>query len=277
MQRQEHMIGEVFSYRFAGPDADHALLIQHGLAGHGGIYDNFCAHHAVQGVDIWSMDAPGHGRSCISQRPGQFTMTQWVDAAVAYGEHIKAETGLPVIIKGSSMGAAAAYSAMAAAPDVFEGAVLMGYGIPSSPLIPTDNPFRTEAFQALDQQWGGLFRLDIERFFDFDADYGYVGAAEQKKADPNNLWFYDMSSWATLFTFDPAVSLAENTKPILYTVGEDDPTFPPAIAQLVVDATSGPVEFHIEPKGKHQLMLFHTDAYSALVLDWCRNLLSKGE
>ena len=59
-------------------------------------------------------------------------------------------------------------------------------------------------------------------------------------------------------------------KPILYTVGEKDPTFTPAVARAVVDATAGPVDFHIEPDGVHQLMLFHTAAYSDVVLDWCR-------
>ena len=105
MIREEHVLGEVFAYRYPGDEADHAMLIQHGIASHGGIYDSFGAYHADQGVDIWSMDAPGHGRSCISQRPGQFTFDEWVDAAVVYGEHIADKTGLPVFIKGSSLGA----------------------------------------------------------------------------------------------------------------------------------------------------------------------------
>lgn len=273
MRREEHVVGEVFSYRFPGPDADHALLIQHGIASHGGIYDNFCAHHAARGVDIWSMDAPGHGRSCISQRPGQFTLQQWVDAAVAHGEHITSTTGLPVIITGSSLGSAAAYSALAAS-DVFAGAVLMGFAIPGSPLIPPNNPWRSEAYEQIEKVWGSRFRLDIDRYFDFDADYGYVGAKEQKKADPYNTWMYDMASWASIMRFDPAVPIGENTKPILYAVGENDPTFPVPVAQRVVDATSGPVEFFVLPNGRHQLMLFHTAEYSSVVLEWCRNVIS---
>ncbi|MCY3863509.1 MAG: alpha/beta hydrolase [bacterium] len=276
MQRQEHMVGEVFSYRFAGPDADHALLVQHGIASHGGIYDSFCAYHAPRGVDIWCMDAPGHGRSCVSQRPGQWTYDQWVDAAVMYGEHIKAETGLPVIVKGSSLGSGPAYSAMAAAPDVFAGAVLMGFAIPGSPLVPADNPFRSEAYEELEARFGDKLRLDIERFFDFDEDYGYSGAAEQKRADPYNTWHYDMASWASFLRYDPAIPIGENTKPILYAVGENDPTFPVDFARLVVDATSGPVEFYIHPEGTHQLMLFHTVEYSDVVLEWCRNLIKEG-
>lgn len=276
MLRQEHVIGEVFCYRFCGPESDHALLVLHGIGGHGGIYNNFGDFHAAQGVDVWAMDAPGHGRSCISQRPGQFTIDEWVDDAVSCAERIKSETGLPVFVKGSSLGAGPAYCAMAAAPELFEGAVLMGYGIPSGPLIPPDNPFRTEAYEQLEAVWGDKFVLSIDRFFDFDTDYGYVGAAEQKKADPYNTWFYDMASWASLFRYDPAVPLAENAKPILFTVGENDPTFPPKLAQRVVDATAGPTEFYVHPEGKHQLMLFHTAEYSDVVLKWCRATMSRG-
>lgn len=272
MRREEHVVGETFAYRYPGADADHALLILHGIASHGGIYDSFGAVHAAQGVDIWSMDAPGHGRSCISQRPGQFTLGEWVEDAVALGEHIADTTGLPVFVKGSSFGAAAAYGALAAS-DVFAGAVLMGFGIPSGPLIPADNPFRSEAYAKIEAVWGERFRLDIDRFFDFDTDYGYVGAKEQKKADPNNVWMYDMASWASLYRYDPAVPLSENTKPILFAVGELDPTFPVKVAQRVVDATAGPVELHVHPQGKHQLMLFHTAEYSPIVAGWCRRTL----
>ncbi len=196
-----------------------------------------------------------------------------VDAAVAYGDHIAETTGLPVIIKGSSLGAAAAYCAMAAS-DTFPGSVLMGFMIPSSPMMKSTNVFRTEAFEKLSAIMGDKFVLHIERFFNFDTDYGYVGAAEQKKADPDNTWFYDMASWGSLFRYDPVVPLAENTKPILFTVGEDDPTFPPEVARRVADATAGPVELYMKPQGKHQLMLFHTHEYTDVVTEWCRHLIN---
>jgi pimeloyl-ACP methyl ester carboxylesterase len=269
MRREEHVLGDSFAYRFEGERADHALLILHGIASHGGIYDNFCAYHAARGVDIWSMDAPGHGRSTGVRPRGRFTLGEWVDAAVAMGEHIHEVTGLPVVVKGSSLGAAPAYCALQAS-DVFQGAVLMGYAIPGSPLIPVGNPFRSAPYEAIEALYGDKLLLSIDRFFDFDVDYGYDGAAEQKKLDPLNTWFYELGSWASLFRYDPVVPLAENTKPILYTVGEKDPTFTPAVARAVVDATAGPVDFHIEPGGVHQLMLFHTAAYSDVVLDWCR-------
>ena len=51
MKREEHVLNETFSYRYPGKNAAHAILIRHGIASHGGIYDRFCAHHACCGVD----------------------------------------------------------------------------------------------------------------------------------------------------------------------------------------------------------------------------------
>lgn len=273
MQREEHVLGETFSYRYRGTDADYAILIQHGIASHGGIYDNFCAYHAARGVDVWSMDAPGHGRSLMVRPPGRFTLGEWVDAAVTMGEHIGETTGLPVFIKGSSLGSAAAYCALQAS-DVFRGAILMGYSIPSSPYIPVQNPFRSQAFEQIDAMFGDKFLLSVDRFINFDEDYGYNGAAEQKKADPLNTWFYELRAFASIFRYDPAVPIGQNAKPILYTVGERDTTFGPKVAKSVAAATSGPVELYIHPDGLHQLMLSHTVAYSDVVQEWCLRQLS---
>jgi pimeloyl-ACP methyl ester carboxylesterase len=269
MKREEHVFNETFSYRYPGHNADHAILIQHGIASHGGIYDSFCAHHASHGVDVWSMDAPGHGRSVNMRPPGRFSIEEWVDDAVALGEHIGETTGLPVFIKGSSLGAAAAYSALQAS-DAFRGAILMGYAIPSAPLIPNPNPFRSEAFEQIDALFGDKLLLSLDRFINFDEDYGYVGASEQKKADPLNTWYYELRAFASFFRYDPVVPISQNTKPIFYTVGERDTTFGPDVAKKVADATAGPVELYVHPDGMHQLMLSHTAAYSDVVLEWCR-------
>jgi alpha-beta hydrolase superfamily lysophospholipase len=272
MQREEHMVGNTFTYRFADPEADHVLLVQHGVGGHGGVYDNFGAHYAGLGAEVWCMDAPGHGRSSIDRRAGQFTLHEWIDAALAMTDHIAERTGLPVFIKGSSLGAAAAYCAYAASDD-YAGAVLMGFAIPSSTLIPVDNPFRTTAFEQMIGYFGPVLRFDIEHFIDFDEDYGFRGARAQKHADPLNTWSYDLASWGSILRYDPAVPLRHNTKPILFTVGENDPIFTPAMAKSVVDATSGPVELHIHPNAVHQLMLFHTADYADVVRGWCHEQL----
>ncbi|MCG7206610.1 serine aminopeptidase domain-containing protein [Streptomyces arenae] len=218
------------------------------------------------------MDAPSHGRSRTIRPAGRFTLEEWVAAAIELGEHIEAQTGLPVFIKGSSLGAAAAYCAYANS-DTFAGAVLMGFAIPSSPLIPADNPFRSPAYEQMIAQFGDALQFDIGRFYDFDTDYGYRGAERQKRADPLNTWSYDLAALGSLMRYEPDVPLASNTKPILFTVGEKDPVFTPEVARMVVDAASGPVELYVHPEGVHQLMLFHTADYARVVSDWCRKHL----
>jgi AraC-like DNA-binding protein len=47
MKRDEHVVKETLSYRFPGGDADHAILVQHGLGAHGGIYDPWCGSLAL--------------------------------------------------------------------------------------------------------------------------------------------------------------------------------------------------------------------------------------
>lgn len=272
MRREEHMIGDTFAYRFTDPSADHVLLVQHGIGGHGGIYDKFGAHYAALGAEVWCMDAPGHGRSCVDRRAGQFTLQEWVDAATAITDHIIAHTGLPVFVKGSSLGAAAAYCAYAASDD-YAGAILMGLAIPSSPLIPAENPFRTPAFEQMTGFFGPALRFDIEQYIDFDEDYGFRGAGRQKHADPLNTWSYDLAAWGSILRYDPAVPLADNTKPILFAVGEKDPIFTPDMARAVAGATGGPVDLHIHPDAVHQLMLFHTSDYSQVVHEWCHRQL----
>src|SRR5437868_5026611 len=109
MQKETHILGEIFAHRFRGPEPQYALVISHGVGAHGGIYDRFCEHHAAKGADIWSYDAPGHGRSTTNRPRGQWTLAEWVEAGVNYAKHVKSQTGLRVFTLGSSLGVAAAF------------------------------------------------------------------------------------------------------------------------------------------------------------------------
>ena len=46
MQREEHLLGELHAYRYRADNPKYALVVSHGIGGHGGIYDVFCTHHA---------------------------------------------------------------------------------------------------------------------------------------------------------------------------------------------------------------------------------------
>ncbi len=276
-EREDHRVGGVAATRFcAVRDADHALLISHGLGGHGGLYDAFCAAHAGRGVDVWTIDAPGHGRSCTGGPPGRFTMEEWVAALRDVGAYAAKVTGLPVVVMGSSLGTAPAYGALAA--DAVNGGsivagVMMGIAIPGSPRMPMANPFRSDAYAALEPIYGRALRLDVARFFDFDRDYGYIDALEHKRSDPLNTWFYDLSSWASIFRFDPAAPLSANTQPLLYVVSDDDPRFPLDEVRRVVAATGGPVAETVIRGGGHQLLITRAGEVSDHVHRWCSDLL----
>ena len=270
MIREEHVLNEIHAYRYCGDKPEYALIISHGIASHGGIYDVFCCHHAAKGVDIWSFDAPGHGKSTTNQPRGEWTLDRWAQASAMYAEYVKKEVGVPVFTLGSSLGVAAAYSALHS--DAISGAILMGSpAVPGTAMVSAAAPiWESEHVQAMLKMMGRAARLDCGILFNFDEDYGYSGAGEQKRLDPWNTWSYDLSSWSTLFTHKPAIPVTENTKPILVACGEKDPSFSPDLMQKVASEIAGPVEFYCLEGGKHQLMLFHTEAFSNKVHEWAK-------
>jgi pimeloyl-ACP methyl ester carboxylesterase len=271
MKREEHLIGDIFSYRFTGTAPDHALLICHGMGGHGGIYDPFCANYAgSHAADVWSIDLPGFGRSTNGGRRGEFTASQWVEATVTAADHIVEVTGLPVVVKGSSLGVFAASAALLAS-DVIEAAVLMGMAVAGAgAFIPgrPPHPFTTEAGQQILREYGRTAVVKIDRLVDFDIDYGFAGAADEKRRDPLNTWEIDLASFASIFTYTTSAPWIDNRKPLLFTVGEDDPLSPPDRVRLVADHLPCPSEVYVHPRGVHQLMLFHTVEYCAVVRDF---------
>ncbi|HET6953492.1 MAG TPA: alpha/beta hydrolase [Acidimicrobiales bacterium] len=271
MERTEHVLDGIFAYRYRDADPDHTLLICHGMGGHGGIYDVFGEHYArTARGDVWSIDLPGFGRTAGTGRRGSFTAAGWIEATAACAARLRDATGRPVVAKGSSLGVFPASGALLSS-DAVAAAVLMGYAfagaqtlVPGSP----PSPFATDAGQEILRQWGTSCVLKLDRFIDFDADYGFAGAAAEKRRDPLNTWELDLASLASLYTYEPPVPIAGNDKPILFTVGENDTLAPPALVRAVAERIPGPVECYELPGGVHQLMLFHTAAYSAVVRDF---------
>lgn len=270
MLMETHRVHDMHCYRYVPKKADYAIVISHGLASHGGIYDVFCEPHAEKGVDIWSYDAPGHGLSTNNRPRGRWTMKEWAQASRDIAAHVKKETGLPVFLLGSSLGVGAAIAAIDS-PDVV-GTICMG-----SPVVPGSDMMRamgavwnSDEVKQMLELMGPAVRLDIPLFFDFDEDYGWKGAAAQKKLDPYNCWSYELSSWASVFQYEPEHDLSKNTKPVLYTAGEKDPSFPPEVIKAAAGSIGGPVELNIFKDATHQLMLFHTQEFSNAVDAFCR-------
>lgn len=269
MKIETHLLNELHAFRYTGENPKYAIVISHGLGGHGGIYDIFCEHHCAKGADIWSYDAPGHGRSTTNRPRGQWTMDEWAQASRDWAAHVKKTTGLPVFTLGSSLGVAAAISARD--EPAVSGVICMGsLAVPGSPLLVEPSaPWRSDEVKAVLAQIGRGAALNIDSFFNFDNDYGYIGAAEQKKLDPYNTWTYDLASWASLFQYDPPQPLDQNTKPVLYTAGEKDELAPAEALQFMAASIGGPVQLEIFPDAGHQLMLFETEKFSDVVHKFC--------
>jgi len=144
-----------------------------------------------------------------------------------------------------------------------------GATVPSTPAMQKrGEPWRDPGTLAAIEQIGRAARLDCSILFNFDEDYGYAGAGEQKRGDPWNTWSYDLASWASLFSYEPRVPVKKNEKPILIGAGTKDPTFPPPVMQALADAIAGPVELQFFEDAGHQLMLFETAAFSDAVHDF---------
>jgi len=130
--------------------------------------------------------------------------------------------------------------------------------------------WRSEEMQQVLAATGRAARLDVGILFNFDVDYGYPGAGEQKRLDPWNTWSYDLASWGSLFTYDPKIPVGENRKPIFVASGEKDPSFPPAVMTMAAESIAGPVKLKIFEGASHQLMLFHTADFSNALDEFVR-------
>jgi len=266
MKQSELEIDDLYAYRYEGEAARYALLIVHGMGGHGGIYEDFCAEHAPKGVDLWAFDLPGHGRSAGVR--GDWRIEDAIEAMHRVAREIDEQTGRPIFVLASSMGSSVALYGLNESP-LLRGAALMGAAIPSfSPLREANSYLNSEPIQKLVSAFGNSLRLDLDRYLDFERTYGDPEIAAEKKNDPLNTWSYGFEDYVHFLTYAPRTAPADNTKPILVAVGENDPLFPPEATKQVVDAIGGPTRFHIVPKGAHQLMLFHTKEFSQLVHDW---------
>lgn len=268
MLREDSTHNGLHAFRTCGPDADHALLILHGTGAHGGCYEGFTSHHAGAGVDIYSLSLPGHGRSRGTR--GDWTMQACIDATDEFARHIKATTGLPVFVLGSSQGSGMALYALDQS-EVLQGAITLCLAAFSlSPFKERFSFLKDPALQSAYEVFGSSLTIDIAKFMDLDANYGNPELVETLFADPDMIWHYPLRSWASMATYEPPRPLSDNVKPVLVTVGEEDPIMPPRLVERLAAQVGGPVRFEVVAGAPHQVMLERTETFSTLVADWVR-------
>ncbi len=275
--RDDIWFGDAHGYCYeATRDAAYALLIAHGIGGHGGTYDVFCEPMRERGVHVVSLDLPGHGLARNDR--GNWRFEQWLDDIDTAARGMKARWGLPVFVLGSSQGSAAAFHSLAYS-DAVDGAVTMG--IVLTEVRPkaegrsqsTFDVFRSQEGREKAEAVGDTERIDLSTAIDWNKNYAAdeANVLEKKQADPLRAWSYGFASLASYYTYEPAIPASANTKPVLVTVGENDPLVSPDYVRSCFEAIGGPKTLNVVAGGTHQLMLYHTDEYVPLVDDWVRD------
>lgn len=282
--REEIWFDHVHAYHYpANGEAVYSLLIVHGIGGNGGTYDVFCEPLAERGVDIYSMDLAGHGKT--KNEKGNFRFDEWLaDMDVAAKAIRERHPGQPVYVLGSSLGAGPAFHALATS-DAIEGAVCMGV-----PMIHSCPPrfhvagrlyrdLNTPEAAAREAEVGDTERFDLEKLVDWNQNYAKddPDVLARKKLDPLRAWSYGYASMRSIWTYEPPVAPGANDKPLFITVGDDDPFMPAEFVHDAFEHFGGPKRLALVPNGTHQLMLYHTETYVPLVDGWIREQVADAD
>lgn len=278
--REEIWFGDAHGYWYAAQgEPSYTLLIAHGIGGHGGTYDVFCEPLSQRGVNVVSLDLPGHGKA--RNERGNWRFEQWLEDLDAAAKGSKEKWGLPVFVLGSSQGSAAAFHSLAFS-DAVDGAVTMCLVL--SDVRPTEagrsqlvfDTFRSEEGRRKAEEVGDSERIDLTAALDWNKNYAAneENVLEKKQQDPLRAWSYGFASLASYYTYEPTIPASENTKPVLVSVGENDPIVSPEYVKQCFEAIGGPKELEIVRGGSHQLMLYHTDEFIPLVDGWIRKQIA---
>lgn len=255
--------------------ADYTLVLIHGTAGHGGCYHDFAAHLCAQGVNVYTFDLSGHGRS--SGQRGVFTFEEFLEDTRVVTDLAAKETGLPVVVHGASQGGEIAFHALDYCDSVVGGICMNILLSNELPLNRGVRFLRSDFAKLLGRCFGDRLKLPLLKLINFEAAYqedpGLLGA---KKKDPLYVWKYGLKSYLSIFNYTPKILPKANKKPILITVGENDEVVSEAHCRRCFEAIGGPKNFFSFPAGGHQLMMFEKITYARIVDSWIRkNILAK--
>ena len=245
-------------------DARYALVLVHGTAGHGGCYSEWAQRAAAVGCVIYSGDLTGHGRSGGAR--GIFTMAQFLDDVAVMCRLAADETGLPVILLGSSQGGEIAFRAVehAGAQGVICLNILLNAELPMNRKI---RWFQGRLGAALERLVGDRLRIPLRWVIDFAAAYRDDPALlPAKLRDTDYVWSYGFASYRSVFAYQPERPADQTQAPVLVVCGERDPIVP---AQHCADCAQHiGADLAVVPGVGHGLMHACPDQLIAIVDDW---------
>lgn len=116
-----------------GAETKAVLHILHGMAEHGGRYDDFARFLVSKGIAVVIQDHRGHGKSIENGLKGFFAdaggWQRVADDAFELSSAIANEfEDVPLFLMGHSMGSFLARTVMVQHPDLYDGVVIMGTG-----------------------------------------------------------------------------------------------------------------------------------------------------
>ncbi len=118
-------------YRWGAADGPTvALVIAHGAAEHALRYERFARAIGAEGIETWAPDHRGHGRSAGPEGLGDFGEGGWDGLVADIGQVVRMvrerRPGVPVVLLGHSMGAAAAQQFAPEGSGMIDALVLSG-------------------------------------------------------------------------------------------------------------------------------------------------------
>ena len=118
------VLGPVYYRHWDAASPTAAVVFLHGFGEHTGVYHRFGAALNQADIDLWALDEIGHGLT--GGRRGEI---ESIDALVSNGQRLTdlaAQSGLPLVIAGHSLGAVAAMITTLRHPGRYRAAVLSG-------------------------------------------------------------------------------------------------------------------------------------------------------
>ena len=138
-----------YAWTTAAPVA--TVVISHGAAEHALRYDRFARALNAAGFDVWAADQRGHGASPGPQGLGDFGTGDWNGLVADIGQIValarETYSGLPIILFGHSMGAAACRQFAPQGSDAIDALVLSGTGVRLPPKEGEPPPNWNAAFE----------------------------------------------------------------------------------------------------------------------------------
>lgn len=244
------------------PRAGVAVVVVHGLGGHGGRVHGLMNALEAQHLAPLALDLRGHGGSGGDRGVGG--AKDWAADVLEAATWWHQQTGLPVMALGTGMGAVVALHALA-----HESAVLAAYA--HAPLLPRWRPKLRRAAAAV----GRFSRLAVPTAAMAPPRLAFVDAVLRAnwQADPSVLRWYPSASLLDLVSAAPVTPWAANVLPVVLAAGERDRLCSPA---RVLDAwlgLGGPKRLEVIPQVAHALAEEEPATLARHVAAWAASAL----